>query len=221
MRPAPSGTSFADWATAVGTVGATILALFGIYRAAWSRPKLRMETHLGKAPNADHEENMSTSNFGPPLPSAWIRARVISRRGLATNAEVSIRKATVQDSSGTRPINIDGSSLCWSQQEPATAQLDIPPSLSRRIDIASVTQSPVGPTPLTLETLFKPNNRNHIVPRGRVTLDLAVASSNGPASYYTAVLEYDGTWPAGEQIWSHLRVVSLKRQQRLRSFLRA
>ena len=229
MHWVPLGTSTAEWLTAVGTVGATTLALFGIYRAAWSRPRLFLESDTGPAPNSDQVETVSTSVGTTPLvstPSAWIRARVRSRRGLAVGAEVAIIAASVDTGSGPRKIHVDGSSLRWSEHDPPISRLDIPPGLARRIDIASVTK-PFGPqaqsaAELVLETVFMPNNKSNHIQSGTIALDLAAASSNGPASYYEIVLRFDGACPDGPDgsIWDHLEVVSLKRQRRVRAVLR-
>lgn len=225
---APAGTSAADWLTAVGTVGATILALFGIDRTWLNRPRLNMETDLGPAPNADQDENFTrydnygetpagdTVSLGESVPSVWVRARVTARRGRADAAEVVVLGASIEEDGQTRPIHVDGRSLCWSGYTPARTQLDLSPGLPRRIDIATVVKGRQSqPTPLVLLTDFRSNNRSNIVARGRLTLSLAAVASNGPPTYYEFVLDYDGLWPNDEPIWSHLRVVSLKRLRRL------
>lgn len=48
--------SWTDVLTAVGTVGATTLALWGIYRGWWQRPRLRMRMNLADPPNGDLDE---------------------------------------------------------------------------------------------------------------------------------------------------------------------
>jgi hypothetical protein len=149
---------------------------------------------------------------GETLPCGFVRARVNSRRGRADGAEVVVLRASVTVDNQTRPILVDGRSLWWSGYDPKRTHVDLSPGLPRRVDVASVVKSRQGPrTPLELEVDFESNNRSSRVERGRITLTLGAASSNGPSAFYDLVLDYDGEWPDEGHLWDHLRVVSLKR----------
>jgi hypothetical protein len=231
--PPPAETSLAEWLTAGGTIGATFLALAGIYRAWWNRPRLMVDTDRGPAPNDDQDDNTTrfegygetaagnTYSPGDTFPSSWVRARVACRKGRADAAEVVVLRASMLADGETRPVRVDGRALWWSGYNPKQTRLDLSPGLPRRVDVACVTKSRQGPrTPLELQVDFESNNKASHVERGRVTLTLAAVSSNGPASFYSLVLDYDGQWPDDEPVWGHLKVVSLRRLRPRRALRR-
>jgi hypothetical protein len=214
-------------ATAAGTVGATVLALVGIYRTWWMRPRLSMRMQIYDPPNVDlidnpvyftnAEENISDERVeaGDWRRSGRIRARVSAARSAALSAEVVLLGAHLTDDEGKRAIALDGMSLRWTG-EPFRTQLTVPPGLPRHVDIAFVVQRLDQPrVPLIVNTDHRLNDLRHKVAHGVLCLDLVLASENGPPSYYQLVLEYDGMWPADELLWRHLRVLRCTKRRRL------
>jgi hypothetical protein len=200
-----------DWLTALGTVGATVLALGGIFWTRWKRPRLSMKISprdLDVAP-AHYPEGS--------VPSAWIRARVEAHRATATEVGVSIVRCMVADGDEGQPVErrVATLPLRWSSIDPPSTQLHLRRGAPRLIDIAHVDRREAD-WQLRLAVDFPGSAEEWVIRRGLITLDLAVTSNDGAASFYTVVLRYDGDWPAGapDEIWQHLAVVRCVKTRR-------
>jgi hypothetical protein len=83
--------SIRDWAIAVGTVGATMVALYiGVWRERWRRPKLSLEYH---GPTGGDAVVVRDVHFWGALTDvAYVRLRVVAskRRTAADNVEVMV-----------------------------------------------------------------------------------------------------------------------------------
>jgi hypothetical protein len=202
-------SSATDWLTAIGTVGATVLALAGIFWTRWTRPRLSMEI----AP-ADLDLSKAYYDEGS-VPSAWIRARVQAHRATATDVSVSIVRCLVADGGEPEERRVTTLPLRWSSLDPPQTQLHLRRGAPRLIDIAHIDRRETD-WQLRLAVDFRGSAEAWVIRRGVVTLDLAATSNEGAASFYTVVLRYDGDWPDGppEEIWNHLSVVRCTKTRR-------
>jgi hypothetical protein len=218
--PPSVGPTIPDWLSGLGAVVGTCLTIYAIVRGAWKRPRLSMATDLGTAPNSDQIEADDPWGFKAENVIALVRARIIAKRSTAKDAKVVIRKASVTNTSASRPIHVAGSLLTWSGTNAVTTQFTVERDHSPCVNIVSVRRALTGDEAPLLIAISDASNKERRVARGMLTLEVTVTSSNGPPSYYAVTLAYDGVWPAAQPIWGHLTVTSLERQRRLRSLLR-
>lgn len=98
----------------------------------------------------------------------------------------------------------------------AVTEMSLPPGVSRHVDLLRL-EEPEGDASSGLAEAYIrvwPSTRG---PRTRIgtgiyDLELAVVAKDVTARFYRAELTYDGHWDASEEIWSHLRLTSLKQK---------
>ncbi len=214
QRAAPESTadSVREWFIAVGTVGATIVALYvAVFRERWRRPKLSLEYG---GPTSSDAVIVGPNPDYLPQPVAYVRLRVVAarRRRAAEDVEVMILSARELAPRQTFParaepsIQIDGQLLRWSNSTPTVIRLTIPPGTHRHLDLVRVDKSlaAAGEAPAQIEVAAIPVDGRHRIKSGRFELELAVAARNADARRYVVVVSYDGGW--GDDVWQHLSV---------------
>ncbi|WP_199513888.1 hypothetical protein [Nucisporomicrobium flavum] len=133
-----TSASLADWisaigqaAGAVGTVAAVVVALF---LPGWQRAKMRPIVTL----EFDRTSEDLAVYESPPWASVWIRLRATNRPGRETARKVRVIASKVEPEEGSvLPENtLALRELTWS--EVRAGELDLPPGMQRRIDVAHV-----------------------------------------------------------------------------------
>ncbi|HUA13289.1 MAG TPA: hypothetical protein VL989_02205 [Candidatus Sulfotelmatobacter sp.] len=115
--------------------------------------------------------------------------------------------------SARRDATVAGSSLVWSFSK-GGVRAHIPSGAERIIDVAAVfeLQRVDGLHPLVLQVASPPYDGRHEVTSLVTELDLAVTARNTNTISYCIRIRYDGKWDdAGEDVWEHLKVESVKR----------
>jgi hypothetical protein len=215
--------------TAIGTVGAVVVALYvSVWRDYRRRPKLSLE--FDPAPESADIQILDTAPFHPQPQQAWVRLRVISerRRSAAEEAEVMIVAARetgprqpVQLSPGLQaihtrasslPIPIEGQLLIWSNSE--QVRLNIPPGIHRHVDLLCVTRGrtdddrfPRFEDGCVIQVKPTPTDLRHHVRASRFYLELAITARNADARRYGVEVSFDGQWGDDrEAIREHLAI---------------
>jgi hypothetical protein len=194
-----------EWMIAVGTVGATIVAVYvGVLRERWRRPKLSLE--YGGPSSGDAVETRKDEWAG-----AYVRLRVMAakRRSAAEDVEVMVLGARelepregCQRASGN--IAIDGQLLNWSNTE--STRMTIPSDTHRHLDLLHIKKPEAASGTASAWISVQPgyDDGREQTKSGRFELELAVSARNANARRFKVVVGYDGGW--GENPWQHLKV---------------
>jgi hypothetical protein len=213
--------SIREWAIAVGTVGATLMAVYvGVLREWRRRPKL---TLLYGGPTAG--DAVVVKELPGLTSAAYVRLRVVAakRRSAAEDVEVMILRARVPSPTDDVELNpeylpfgdiaLDGQLLAWSNAYGAT-RLTIPPGTHRHLDLVRIVKPLRGSThqiaAAQIQVAPEPADGRHNVKAWRVDLELAVTARNMDARRYRVTVMYDGGW-GDEDPWDHLTVSSPER----------
>lgn len=186
----PTASVGTDWLTAVGTVGAVLVALFlSLAIPYWRRPKL--EIPRGTQPELTED----TSNDG--IAGDWwdIPVRNAGRRDSAVGAQVILTNVRVESPNPTRvPLR----SLKWTHLDSGTAE--IPAGITRSVELGQFWPKGTGPFKLEIYPPMKDSKRNELQ-RGTYHFDLAVVARNARARYYRLdVVVGDGSLSFGNGI---------------------
>jgi hypothetical protein len=201
-----------DWITAVGTIGAVVVALLlGLGLVEWwRRPKLKLE--ISDAPF----DRVTTRTVAGP-PAAYLRARVANQgRSAAKNVNVAILSVAEWQSGAWRRVKpeLDGRPLAWSNTDP-TAQVDIPAKAERPFDVISVVRDwttisvpPDLPIRVEIRGPFYPANEAHVLSPGAWRIQLEVSAEHVSAKGFEVVAVFPGFWPADppERVWEVINV---------------
>jgi hypothetical protein len=199
--------------TAVGTVGAVIVAVFGaLSRAVWrslrekrTRPVVRLdyepETGL-------QEEALVTVISGPggtvqslPRPAAFARLRVINKIGhraaegvqvLLSSPEPIEKAAVIADDKWRSRTVWSVGALGWTHADPP--DLTIGPGAMRTVDLGRIEGAGDPFFTLGLPDAQRPASGIDRMPAGRYRLTLLVVGHNFDATLWELHLDYDGAW---------------------------
>ncbi len=219
--------SVREWLIAVGTVGATFVAVYvGVLREWRRRPKLTLE-YRGPAGGDAVVVREQPGNKA----AAYVRLRVAAakRRTAADDVEVMVLRARVPspaDDEELRPehmnpeylpvgdIALDGQLLAWSNALGMT-RLTIPPGTHRHLDLLRIVKPMRGAAnpsaSAQIQVAPPPADFRHDVKAWRVDLELAVTARNMDARRYLVVFMYDGGWGDDGTPWDDLTVRRPKR----------
>jgi len=218
----PQGTTVLDWLTAIGTVGAVVVALYiGVIRERRRQPSLSLTFEQLDPPDAlEVPENRGTEKTTLIV---YIHLLVSNRKGrhAAQDVEVivtNVREMSARDgqSAVRGRITLGDQSLRWSNssQEAKRTYTSIPAGVTRRVDFVRVENGldEQGRLPLVLDVWPQPVNQRTHLRSASLAIELAVTASNADARRYTVVVHFDGHFDAGYaqhagRIWDHLRVV--------------
>jgi hypothetical protein len=211
-----------DWLTAIGTVGAVIVAVASAWwverRAHARRPKLSLAF--------DRESGVHTETVtalhpdGTPAahwPAAHLRFEVTNARGkdAADDVEVLLTAVRIVEHDLVRVIEISFPGFQWTHHQ--TTRLMIPPGVTRSVDICRVHENaPVGSGyggQLELAVLPEPGDGRHKLAPGKYELVLALAARNADAVEIIVDLVFDPT--LSEKSAEQLMVVGRPRVVRM------
>jgi hypothetical protein len=178
-----------EWMIAVGTVGATAVALFlGVFYPSFRRPHLWLEHDSDRSDLANHDR-VTTFSGDAAHAIEWIRLRAVAKAGRrdAEDVEVIILDAEqiLGDKEGriiSAPLHIAGHSLTWSNTNEA-ATCRIPAGASRYVDVVASKQGRPVETRLQLAPVTA-DDRDPIVGVEAIELEvLLTAREFGSARY--------------------------------------
>jgi hypothetical protein len=207
-----------DVLTAVGTVGAVIVALLlaagtGLARSVRER-RCRPRLSLAHDPSMDvslEKVRVRVAQKGliPPVeeqyPALYLRLAVSNAVGrqAAEGVEVLLTELeplrpseviSVSDWDSTHRFNVG--QLGWTHAAPA--ELRLGPGARRTVDLGYVVDHSDLGTSFHLGLTVIPESRVDQLPAGRYRVRLALVSANSNARFYELELYHRGTWMAGE-----------------------
>jgi hypothetical protein len=222
--PCTPSTSLADWLTAIGTVGATIVALvlavYGQGIKLWRyQPKLKLEANV-RRPDADKVRRYRPTGGGgiAVLGDSFYFRLAVANEGRTPAFDVQVFLASVERLVGSKrekvtrftPLN-----LVWSNtgELPAKDRLtrsvllaDCPPVLC---DLVHVTDPDVrnlagedlegvrpGDAVLVLDLQVPTSSKGHLLEPGDYIFGLTLAASNCRSIHYRLKVEFPGIWVA-------------------------
>jgi hypothetical protein len=210
--------SFPDWATAVGTVGATVAAVvLGLgFKEWWFRPRLtlRLTRDEGTCLVVTSTTSMSVA--------AYVRC-LVGNTGRSTAKSVRVSLISVETWHPVRlrwerlKWELDGRDLAWSSSwasvQPliaATAK-DIAPRTERPLDFLSIHRDGgrQGQLPIRLEIPPPvPANAAHVLLPGAWRVRLELSADNAAARTVFVAFRFDGSWltAADQTMWDVVHV---------------
>ena len=210
------GSSFLDWATAVGTVGAVLTALYvGVGRAYRRQPKLSLifypdtsDTIVVRAVELmpDTLTGGRTPQVMDDYESAYLRLRVRNKAGrdTAEDVEVTITDAHERGVSN-QIVRLDGLPLRYSNSAPPATSKRVAPGSDRHVDLAHIDFSgrPMD-RPVWIDIHPRPlDSKLSSIGEGSLDLELTVTARNLDSVRYNATLRFTGQ-PPGD--WGRLRL---------------
>lgn len=230
LVPTPN---LAEWLTAIGTVGATSIALILASREQIRAWFLGPRVHVALRPQPPDcqvieavEQFEGMGGFGGTTYNVFYSRLLIDNHGRSRAKAVGVRMtglwrreqgAWVEDRDFL-PMNLN-----WAHLAPRS-EPDIDPHLPRHCDLCHFTE-PYGDgagTLMTLDTELQPNavgeNRwPAIKPPGEYQAEIAVTGANVRSSFWTLVIEFSGKWAdSAEQIAREGLTVTVSRGRRPR-----
>jgi len=205
-----AGSDTAEWLTAIGTIGATLVALaFGVgLRERLSRPK------VGLRFSADNISDQLLTSTVLGVRSAWVRLRVANDgRTAAERVRVSVLGAERRSDETWEQAapEVVGATLRWSNR-PNEPTLDIPPRSERPLDLFSILGELANQGELPMELAIGPvvpaNNAHRLAPGGwRLLLEVS-ADNTPPVTAYMS-FRFDGYWT--DNVWQTIAVAGPSR----------
>ncbi len=191
-----------DWLTAIGTIGATVVALLLAIvgdRIRWSRlPRLSLV--IGDGPpdrqNVDVGEwNERTGEPIHPIDAYRVRASINNSGSAATNVEVRLMRVE-HETEGGQFIGDSWfvpSNLRWADSKTATTRV-IHRNVPKQCDLLQITEWEDQGDPMRFELLTVDDSLWYR--QGRHRLFLAIACDEVDPVYRTIEILYDGEWAA-------------------------
>lgn len=228
------GASTVEWLTAIGTVGAVIVALcVALFQGFWTWKKRPVLT-LSFDPESDLDLIRGVG-VGRGRSGHWLRLQVHNKTGKrsAHDAEVLVVELKLGAANSIvhagRPL--DNAPLRWSSLmrdgQPMT-HVSIPPGLTRRIDLLGIyppVATPVVPRGsgdqeegiAVVQVSPEPSDESHVL-HGPDTFAfvLAVASRDLDAHFYDLSVTWDGVMHDATEIKDHLKIVGPTRVRNLK-----
>jgi hypothetical protein len=204
-----------EWLIALGTLGATGVALYlGVLRDRLRRPVL--EVTFDAADSRDLQV-VGMRRDGHPkgdTRAAYARLRVTNRTGGNTAEEVQVLVEQVRlTKTGKDPTpgseNIGEMPLAVSGSWPTETHLNVAPGVGRHFDCVHIRkdESQDGEQHVNLDVVPKPADEREKIRASRIELDIVVTARNADAQFRAVGVEFDGGWPEEEQrIADHLRI---------------
>lgn len=206
-----TGSSWAEWLTAIGTVGATVAAvMLGLGFKEWVfRPRLQFRFSTSSVST----EVLTGTRGGNP--AAYVRLGIANEgRASANRVRISLLEIESWDSSdGWARVGpeMDAATFIWSNR-PGEPALDIPPKSERPLDLFAILRDwqAQGEMPMGLQIGVIPANRADQLAPGAWRVKLEASADNAsPRTSYIA-FRFDGSWPGnpadGSGIWRAVAV---------------
>jgi len=155
-------------------------------------------------------------------PSHWLRMRVANAPRSNSAYEVAVLVTDVVRLEGEKEIRLalDTMALQWSNLGERRGDLEIPPGVERRVDIAALRWSQDSPDMpedgsngcrAELQVIPWPSASRHMLKAGRYRLEMSLTARDVPAKRYAVILALDGTWWSSDEVWEHFLLEGLRR----------
>lgn len=197
-----------EWLTALGTLGATFLALVlalwgGKISRVFVRPKLSlMKVHVGR-PDSEAARRVNTMT-GADYGIAYFFRLGIKNRGNTAAHDVQIFLESVERVTAKGPETVSEftpMNLLWSYRGSATLPTLLPNMPRVYCDLAHVEEPMHGvlttaerDADLTLDVEFPPTIGSHILKAGTYHFDVILAAANCLPRRYTLEVVFMGKW---------------------------
>jgi hypothetical protein len=222
------GTTVWDILTALGTVGAVIVALF-LGWWGWRRQRRhRPELTLSHDPRVDRTEEA----WGNGHQAAFVRLAVTNAPGKHAAEETEVLVVALKQIEARRDLyeetgvaswadgrRVNFAPLGWTHIFDRTS-LTVAPGIRRTVDLGYLTDELHGTDPevrLALAVNPVPANYLNLIPPGTWEVTVAVSARNADAVYYSFTLTFDGLYwypkegEEGESKWDKFTVTDLRR----------
>jgi hypothetical protein len=208
-----TGSSWAEWLTAIGTVGATLAAVvlgFGLKEWVF-RPKLRFRYTASTL-----STQVVTGTMGGGL-AAYVRLGVANvGRSTARQVRVSLLELERWDAPywSREGPEMDAATFIWSNW-PGEQTLDIPPTSERPLDLFAILKDlqQQGEMPMELQLTVRPANRSDRLAPGSWRIKVAASADNAALHTSYLAFRFDGNWPGvepdGSGIWRAVAVADV------------
>lgn len=201
-----------EWLTAIGTIGATALALI---IALWGekighlvvRPILSLKLHVGRPDSECTKREIAITRAYAG--TAYFFRLAIRNRGNAAAQNVQVFLASVKRVIGDNEESVSQftpMNLLWAYRGNATLPTLLPNMPPVYCDLAHVEEPmPLGtPLPekgnavLALDVEFPPNTLGHVLEAGTYHIRLILAAANCRPRFYRLEVMFSGKWYAEE-----------------------
>lgn len=208
------GPHWIEYVTAIGTVSATVAALFialwGWSREQRHRPKLRLL--YDAADKGDFVVGFNASG----QEQHWCRLRIQNAVGRKSADDVEVVLMALATAGHDSLRSLEGHLLTWSNI--GGTKTTVAPGLERHVDLLSVAQpmisdggggfAPGGregdPAPAVLTLSPVPTDGSPILPAGKHWLLLAITARDTNAQFFVVEITHDGKWWGRERVRDHL-----------------
>jgi hypothetical protein len=210
-----------EWLTAIGTVGACVIALVVAFFGKWMErfffhPKLRLIASV-KRPNSARPERYTRNSNGGAIPAgeAWffrLEIKNESRVRAARGVQILLSEVERIDADRVEPVKrFSPMNLNWTHLGRSTRDLILPQS-PQYCDFIHIGQPEYkGQTNEELETVPKEqgvicldvevptSERGHLLEPGKYRCRLILAAENCPSQEYVVDVGYSGIWAKDEE----------------------
>lgn len=204
-----NGAGVADWLTAIGTLGAVVVALWlQWWLVRQRRPSLKLEFESARD-RVDVVQRVSSPHEPLEYRSHWVRPRVTNRRRCDSAENVEVLLVSVEASDGipgspSPPTSaerlLEGLPLKWSEVD--STKVSIPPGAARHFDLLHVDNLRVeadgehvkGGAPIRFDVYPVPLAKYHRAFRTRYEVTLALTARDTDAAFYNTIVTYDLQW---------------------------
>jgi hypothetical protein len=212
--------NLAEWAQAIATLLAVLVALFGSWlRSLCRRP--RLEVTIEAATPDCIKIPIHIPALGIAVDSYYLRMKVRNNGNeVARSVEVFLESALRQQADDTYsqvsdfiPLHLHWSNVIGEPNDPYIPAIS--PGMYRHCDVAHIVDPsnrstlfaenkqwpgiPPTKTILSLDTVVKPNTLSHLLPYGRYHLVLVLAAANAKPVRKTLEITATGDWQQDEQ----------------------
>jgi hypothetical protein len=201
----------AEWLTAVGTVGAVVLALV---LALWgeeirrlvARPQLSLKTHVGRPDSVSvKRETTAGSSSG----TAYFFRLAVRNSGNTAAREVQVFLDSVErvvNGKSEKVAECTPMNLLWSYRRNATLPTLLPKMPPTYCDLVHVEEPQPGWNPLeqrdaslVLDVEFPSNTGGHVLGAGTYFVRIILAGANCRPRRYKLEVVFPGSWFAQEE----------------------
>jgi hypothetical protein len=212
------GEHVREWGTAIGTLGATLAAVWVIFGGR--RPKLRLTYVQREYPDVlPVPEHTGLKHKTQVIAYNHLTVTNTKRlAGAAVDVEVFLKEVEVVEpfpGQKKQRFGLGDMALKWSNSSPESTRSSVAPRASRRVDFLRVEDGldQQGNLPLVVDVRPEPHNQLNHVRGARLRFEVLVTASNADAAQYTVIVDWDGRFAPGSlddvnELYDHLGIGS-------------
>ena len=195
--------SLAVWLTAIGTIGATVVAVYLAYRSEQQnkqKPKLSIGFRFFPPDCTLLTESIKSAeapNEPKRIDAFWFRGFVKnSGRGVARDVEVIIHDILIRTGDTWKPIpDFISSNLWWTHLPRHNAYLPmILPGTSKNFEIGCILKPKLDKTWFEFKLTIVPSYKYNVMPPGEYKFTVTVGASNAKPVHQQFELKVTGDW---------------------------